>query len=353
MGRHGKDRANRFDVKCARIVPLPDGGGRTVILRDAIARDVVARDVVARDVIVRDARSGASAGASAASAGGGSTLAPSEFPPECPSARPSPGLQNNVEDGWGAWLDVLPGALDPGAASALYSAMTESQTESQTGGGAGSDSSACAGGAGGTEPHATGGMARAWGSYGSSHRKEAFFVLDDVASASAASAAAPAREYRYSARAVRAQPASALPPALLALVPALNARFGAACNVLHCNWYDGGSQYVPAHSDDEEQLVPGHAIWGLTLLDPRMESRHLLVRCKPGVQPDAAPSASPAAPRARGNKTKPVFSLELRHGDAYAMRGPRFQTDCTHEVPEDFKVLGSRVSITGRKYVMD
>ena len=132
--------------------------------------------------------------------------------------------------------------------------------------------------------------------------------------------------YFYSNQCARSQ---ALTPALKTLLAAINDEYGAKFNGVLINHYENGTNKISAHADDEAAL---DANVGVVTLSWGAE-RTFRIRQK--------------VPK----KTGPVVSdANTKHCVALQMRGPRFQKDLTHEIPEQKKVLGERVSITFRKH---
>ena len=132
--------------------------------------------------------------------------------------------------------------------------------------------------------------------------------------------------YFYSNQCARSQ---ALSPALKTLLAAINDEYGAEFNGMLINHYENGTDKISAHADDETALDSNVGVvtlsWGA--------QRTFRIRQK--------------VP----NKTGPVVcDAKTKNCVALQMRGPRFQIDLTHEIPEQKKVLGERVSITFRKH---
>lgn len=99
---------------------------------------------------------------------------------------------------------------------------------------------------------------------------------------------------------------------------------------VHCNWYENTKANVPAHRDDETDMVPGLPIFSYTFLRKRDEE----------IDPDKPPvprefriyNRKPTGPR-RGAKGEKVASVWLNQGDLLIMAGA-MQTHFYHEVPK-------------------
>ena len=132
--------------------------------------------------------------------------------------------------------------------------------------------------------------------------------------------------YFYSNQCARSQKLS---PALKTLLAAFNNDYGAEFNGMLINHYENGTNKISAHADDETAL---DANVGVVTLSYGAE-RTFRIRQK--------------VPK----KTGPVVcDAKSKHCVALQMRGPRFQKDLTHEVPEQKRVLGERFSITFRRH---
>jgi alkylated DNA repair dioxygenase AlkB len=132
--------------------------------------------------------------------------------------------------------------------------------------------------------------------------------------------------YFFSGQCARAQKLS---PALKTLLAAINDDYGAEFNGMLINHYENGTNKISAHADDETAL---DANVGVVTLSYGAE-RTFRVRQK--VPKKAGPVVCDAT-------TKDCVALQ--------MRGPRFQKDLTHEVPEQRRVLRERFSITFRRH---
>ena len=132
--------------------------------------------------------------------------------------------------------------------------------------------------------------------------------------------------YFYSNQCARSQKLS---PALKTLLAAINDDYGASFNGMLINHYENGTNKISAHADDETAL---DANVGVVTLSYGAE-RTFRVRQK--VPKKAGPVVCDAT-------TKDCVALQ--------MRGPRFQKDLTHEVPEQRRVLRERFSITFRRH---
>jgi len=132
--------------------------------------------------------------------------------------------------------------------------------------------------------------------------------------------------YFYSNQCARSQ---ALSPALKTLLAAINDEYGAKFNGILINHYENGTNKISAHADDETAL---DADVGVITLSYGAE-RTFRIRQK--VPKKAGPV---------------VCDATTKHCVALQMRGPRFQKDLTHEIPEQKKVLGERVSLTFRRH---
>ena len=132
--------------------------------------------------------------------------------------------------------------------------------------------------------------------------------------------------YFFSGQCARAQKLS---PALKTLLNAINNDYGAEFNGMLINHYENGTNKISAHADDETAL---DANVGVVTLSYGAE-RTFRIRQK--------------VPKTTGPV---VYDATTKDCVALQMRGPRFQKDLTHEVPEQRRVLRERFSITFRRH---
>ena len=136
--------------------------------------------------------------------------------------------------------------------------------------------------------------------------------------------------YEYSGQIIPAQP---LTFDMMALLGLLQEEYGAAFNGLLVNRYRDGTNYVSPHGDNERGLDQSAGVvivsWGAKRLFRLREN---------------APHERPADPVVfKGVETRAYYALQ--------MAGERFQKDLKHEVPQQKRVTGERVSITARLHL--
>lgn len=128
--------------------------------------------------------------------------------------------------------------------------------------------------------------------------------------------------YFYSNQVMESQPLTAEMKQLMDLV---NAAFGARYNGILINRYKNGTKTVGAHADSETGL---NAVAGVVAIS-HGATRNF---------------------RIRDIKTKAVVgNYPARHHMVLQMRGP-FQQQYTHEIPQEKKIMGERVSLTFRQH---
>lgn len=130
--------------------------------------------------------------------------------------------------------------------------------------------------------------------------------------------------YKYFGSLMRSKP---FPPALKTLLEIVNARFQSNYNGILINRYNGGTDYIGKHSDDERTLDPDV---GVLVISVGTE-RKFRIRHKTGNFAD-------------GDSFKDFRSS---HMTGFVMSG-MFQGEFTHEVPVEKKVGGVRYSLTFR-----
>jgi len=136
--------------------------------------------------------------------------------------------------------------------------------------------------------------------------------------------------YEYSGQIIQAQPLTAY---MMNLLGILQEEYGVAFNGLLVNRYRDGTNYVSPHGDNEKGLDKSAGVvivsWGARRLFRLREN---------------APTQRPADPIVfKGVETRPYHALQ--------MQGERFQTDLKHEIPQQKRVAGERVSITARLHL--
>jgi alkylated DNA repair dioxygenase AlkB len=95
-------------------------------------------------------------------------------------------------------------------------------------------------------------------------------------------------------------------------------------NVILCNYYEDGRQYIGAHSDKEDFLVPGSCISGLSL---------------------GATRRFDIIPKKKGEEEK--VSQYLTNGSMIIM-GKGTQENYKHTIPKELKVKEGRINLTFR-----
>ena len=96
---------------------------------------------------------------------------------------------------------------------------------------------------------------------------------------------------------------------------------------VHCNFYDGGAAYVPAHQDDEKDLDLTKPIFSYTFLKEKVAGRKVVSRQFNIYNQDPKQRQKGEPP------IQPVARVLLGHGDLLVMAG-RMQTYFWHEVPK-------------------
>jgi alkylated DNA repair dioxygenase AlkB len=120
---------------------------------------------------------------------------------------------------------------------------------------------------------------------------------------------------------------------MMNLLGLLQEEYGVAFNGLLINRYRDGTNYVSPHGDNEKGLDQSAGVvivsWGAKRLFRLREN---------------APTQRPADPIVfKGVETRAYYALQ--------MAGERFQKDLKHEVPQQKRVTGERVSITARLHL--
>lgn len=132
--------------------------------------------------------------------------------------------------------------------------------------------------------------------------------------------------YRYSGQIMTSLPLSQA-PILQYLLPQINQSVGTNFNGILVNRYRNGEKYIGPHSDDEKALDKNRKI--------------VLSLCYgPGIRTF----------RIRDKKSKQIV-LDVEHLPCMllAMEG-NFQSEFTHEIPIQKKVIGERISLTFRHH---
>jgi alkylated DNA repair dioxygenase AlkB len=128
--------------------------------------------------------------------------------------------------------------------------------------------------------------------------------------------------YFYSNQLMQSKP---LTPEMRELLGIVNVAFGARYNGILINRYRNGSKTVGAHADSEAGLNANAGVVAIS---------HGATRTF----------------RVRDIKTKGIVgNYPARHHMALQMRGP-FQKHYTHEIPQEKKIMGVRVSLTFRQH---
>jgi len=96
---------------------------------------------------------------------------------------------------------------------------------------------------------------------------------------------------------------------------------------VHCNFYDGGAAYVPAHQDNEPDLDRTKPIFSYTFLKEKVAGRKVVSRQFNIYNQDPKQRQKGEPP------IQPVARVLLGHGDLLIMAG-RMQTYFWHEVPK-------------------
>lgn len=113
-------------------------------------------------------------------------------------------------------------------------------------------------------------------------------------------------------------------PSLRALLDDVNERFESNFNGILVNRYEGGSEYIGAHSDNEKELSNNGVV--------------------------AISYGATRTFRIRDKKTnKRVIDLPMESGCMIHMSGD-FQSEFKHEVPVQKRVQGTRYSFTFRRH---
>jgi alkylated DNA repair dioxygenase AlkB len=127
--------------------------------------------------------------------------------------------------------------------------------------------------------------------------------------------------YKYSNQIAKSIP---LTPGLVKLLDEMNKKYGAKFNGILVNKYDGGSDYIGAHSDDESGLDQVGVI--------------------------AISYGAVRKFRIRNKKTKEIIrDVPTESNGIIFMKGD-FQKNFTHEIPIEKTVSGIRYSLTFRSH---
>jgi len=149
------------------------------------------------------------------------------------------------------------------------------------------------------------------------------------------------RDYYFSGEMHEAKP---LPDIFVPLVEEIHEKTGMPKpNQFLVNWYQDGSDYIGAHSDDERQMVRGprgeSTVYSLTLQE---DPGNRIFRLKPKVPKKGA---LPEAERKLLGKER--IDIELKHG-LVVMMGGLCQVQYKHQVPATKKTVGRRINVTMR-----
>jgi alkylated DNA repair dioxygenase AlkB len=128
--------------------------------------------------------------------------------------------------------------------------------------------------------------------------------------------------YKYSNQISKSIP---LTPGLTKLLHEINVKYGAQFNGILINKYDGGSDYIGAHSDDESGLDPVGVV--------------------------AISYGVPRIFRIRDKVTKKIVQDYQTISNGILFMKGDFQKKYTHEIPIQKKVLGIRYSFTFRRHL--
>lgn len=102
---------------------------------------------------------------------------------------------------------------------------------------------------------------------------------------------------------------------------------GRAYEQILVNWYQNGQHYIGAHSDDTRQLVPGSAIYSVTLCDPD-GVRDFVITSRDDLERYVVPM--------------PNNTVLIMGGD--------MQQYYQHAVPKRARATGRRINITARDF---
>lgn len=122
-------------------------------------------------------------------------------------------------------------------------------------------------------------------------------------------------------------PSQKLTEGLEKLLETVNNKFHAQFNGILVNKYEGGTDYIGAHSDDERSLDKTTGVIAISV----GETRKFRIRNK--------------------MDKKIVKDIQMEDGDLIQMGG-NFQKEFTHEIPVEKKKKGTRYSFTFRKHTV-
>lgn len=114
---------------------------------------------------------------------------------------------------------------------------------------------------------------------------------------------------------------------VLEIMNRINAEYGTQFNSCLINYYQNGSEYISAHSDDERRLDRNGLVLSLSFGSERV----MTIRSKTGAM-------------------KPLL-IPLPPGSLFAMEGPQFQKLFTHGIDRCSPKVGPRISLTFRRFM--
>jgi alpha-ketoglutarate-dependent dioxygenase alkB family protein 2 len=140
---------------------------------------------------------------------------------------------------------------------------------------------------------------------------------------------APGTKYNFSGNIVSAKSyddSDEVSVAIKALITEMNIVLNRKFNFILINRYADGNQYIGPHSDDERDLIQGHAIAGISL----GAERDILFESK------------------EYNETPESNKLKLEHGSLFVMYTPTNKY-WKHSIPKSKYVFRPRISLTFRE----
>jgi alkylated DNA repair dioxygenase AlkB len=121
-------------------------------------------------------------------------------------------------------------------------------------------------------------------------------------------------------------PSSPWDPEVKSICDQINQTFNCTFNACLLNYYQNGSEYISAHSDDIRSLDSEGKVASLSL----GAEREMVFK----------------------NKHEPkTIKVSLPHGSIFMMEGEEFQKNWTHAIPPTSKDVGARISLTFRSFV--
>lgn len=128
--------------------------------------------------------------------------------------------------------------------------------------------------------------------------------------------------YKYTNQITTAQP---LTLELETLLKKVNTTLQVPFNGILINRYNSGNDYIGAHSDDEHELAPGGIVACISLGQSRIFRVH-------------------------NKQTRQRTDINTKNGQLLLMKGS-FQSEFTHGIPIQSKVIGTRISLTFRYHL--